>query len=121
MKNKSLGRSLLLIALVFVSPLSIAEEFETDRRGIEKIRFYGAERPSNPTYTGIAIVKLESGGISGNQGTCRTNEFAVLNSDKSMLSALLSARFATEKVALTIEKDMKYGNGTFCRVVKVDV
>jgi len=99
-----------------------ASEFATSKQQIEKIRFYSAERPAYIGYQEIAIVKLSSGGIASGSATgCHTTEFAVLNSDKSLISALMSAYVANIEVILAVEKDFTHGNGNFCRIVKVEI
>jgi len=104
------------------SHLISAEEFETGNRKIEKIRFYGAERPSHIGYQDIAIVQLELGTLNhGTLGACNPTNFSVLNSDKALISALLTARASSLNVVLAVEKNSTYGNGTFCRVVKVEM
>ncbi|MFC1751085.1 hypothetical protein ACFL2V_20035 [Pseudomonadota bacterium] len=114
---------ILITCLAFIStPVMAAEEFETDKRQIQKIRFYSAERPLHLGYQDIAIVSVNSGTIAYGSATgCNSEEFAVLNTDKSLISSLISARVAGIEVILAVEKTSTHGNGNFCRIVKVEM
>ncbi len=112
----------IFIVVIFgSSSIAIASEFSTNQRLIQKIRFYPAERPQHTGYQDVAIVTLASGTISGDKGTCSSMEFAVLNSDKSLISVLLAARIARLPISVAVEKNLTHGNGTFCRIVKVEM
>lgn len=112
----------LILGIIVSSSVVSADEFGTSLRQIEKIRFYSAERPTHVGYQGIAIVHLSPGTITyGNLAGCNSSQFSVLNSDKSLISSMIAARVAEIGVIISVENSSTFGNGTFCRIVKVEM
>ena len=111
----------LLIGVTFYSSLAVADEFETSKRQITNIKFYAETRPSNPTYVGFAAITLGPGTIPFGVPTgCDPETFAVLNTDKGMFSALLSAKISNTPVIIAVEKSLVHA-GDFCQIVKVEM